>query len=280
MNPRAVLAPLALAAVLLVTYAGGSSPAAHPDGTLGTLDLLASAHPTSAEPAVTDVAFDHARAKGRNFKADTAALTSTSCNGCSGESTALHVVYGRHTSLARLDNVANAWAQQCQGCTSTALSVQVVVVRGRPSAVPNNRALSLTAACDSCRTSALAFQVVLVADDATPLSDEALAELQAWFAEQAAVLRASVLGAQPTRSPEPTPDATESVIPSPSPTGPQHTAPTRPTDGVSTVGPQMTPQGGIRRARRDAVSALAELQALLARDLGGEAVSADVDLSR
>lgn len=278
MSRRAAVAPIVLAAVLLVATAGGSSPAAHPDPEARTLDLLASAHPTAAEPTVTDVAFDRVQARGREteVEVDTAALTSTTCPGCVGESTALHIVHVARARQARLDNVANAWTQECQGCTSTALSVQVVVLRGRPDLAANNRALSLTAACTSCRTSALAFQVVLVADRARPLSAEAVAELQVWFDEQAAALRASVVGPDPTVVPETaSPDPT--VLPSPSPTGPN--------DGTETTGPQPTePQPTeprpARRARRDAVSALGVLEQFLAADLGAEVVSADVDVSR
>lgn len=266
MTLRGALAPIVLTTVLLVAAAGGSSPAAHPDPETHTLDLLASAHPTSAEPTVSDAAYDLSAVRGADIKADTAALTSATCDGCVGESTALHVVYAKRTNSARLDNVANAWAQGCRGCTSTALSVQVVVLRGRPVAVPNNRALSLTAACDSCRTSALAFQVVFMADRARPLSAEAVAELQAWFDEQAAVLRASVI--QPLPDPEPGAGS----APSGSTSGP--------TDGMGTDQPQPTPRAKVRRARRDAMSALGVLEQLLASDLGAETVSADVEVSR
>ena len=267
MNPRAAVAPIVLTALLLVATAGGSSPAAHPGVEPRSLDLLASAHPTSAEPAVSDVAFDHVRARGHAVGADAAALTSTTCDGCVGESSALQVVYVPRAQEARLDNVANAWAQDCRGCTSTALSVQVVVLRGRPVAVPNNRALSLTAACTSCRTTALAFQVVLVADRATALSDQALAELRAWFDEQAAVLRASVILPPSEVVPEAqvTPEAT------PSPT---------PTDGTTSSDPLPTEPRPARRVRRDAVSALGELQQLLAADLDAETLSADLEVGR
>ena len=130
MNPRATVVPVVAAALVLVASIGGSSPAAHPGPTQGTLDLLASAHPTAVEPAVTDAVHDVARVRGRDVEADTAALASTTCDGCTGESTALHVVYLSRPQRADLDNVATAWAQECTGCTSTALSVQVVVVRG------------------------------------------------------------------------------------------------------------------------------------------------------
>lgn len=251
MNIRSAVAPLALTSLLLVAAVGGSAPAAHRDPEPRSLDLLASAHPTSAEPAVSEVAFDAVRAQGREIAADTAALTSTTCDRCTGESSALHVVYVPRGHEVRLDNVATAWAQGCQGCTSTALSVQVVVLRGRPVAVPNNRALALNAACDGCRTSALAFQVVLIADRATPLSADALAELRAWFDEQSALLRASVISPDPAAEPTLVPET-------PSPTEPR-AAP---------------------RAKRDPTFALGELEQLLVSDLDAETLSADIEVSR
>ena len=285
MNARAVLAPALAGAVLLVAAVGGSSPAADPDPWSRTLDLVASAHPSSARPTVSDTAYAAIRVRGPAVEADTAALTSTTCAGCVGESTALHVVHVARARRASLDNVATAWAQECQGCTSTALSVQVVVLGGRPTAVPNNRALSLTAACDGCRTAALAFQVVLVADRAAPLSDEELRDLRAWVEEQAASLRASVatpLPDPPTPTPTPTPSPTvsptgtptatasptrePSVLPSPSPTRP-----------TSTARPVIADP---RRLLRDAESALDELEDLLTSALPATVVSADVDASR
>lgn len=275
MNRRAAVAPIVAGALVLVAVVGGSSPAADTTSETRTLDLLASAHPSGTEPSVTDTAYAVTRARGPAVEADTAALTSTTCDACVGESTALHVVYVPWARRAGLDNVATAWAQECQGCTSTALSVQVVVLRGRPTAVPNNRALSLTAGCTGCRTSALAFQVVLVADRAAPLSPDELAGLRAWFDEQAAALRTSVAAPlpDPTPSPEPTPTLTpetttptDHTVPSPSPTRPTSTA--RP----ATRDPQ--------RLRRDAVSALDELEALLTAALPAVVASAEVEVSR
>lgn len=268
MISRAGVAPVVLTALLLVATASGSSPAARHDPEPPSLDLLTSAHPTSSQPTVSDVAFDNVRARGAAIEADAAALTSTTCDGCAGESSTLQVVYVPRAGEARVDNVANAWAQECRGCTSTALSVQVVVLRGRPVAVPNNRALSLTAACTSCRTSALAFQVVLVSDRATALTGSAVAELQAWFDEQVAVLRASV--APPPSEAVPEAQATPEATPSP----------TTPTDGTTSSDPLPTEPRTARRVRRDAVSALGELEQLLVSDLGAQTLSADIEVSR
>lgn len=275
MSPRSAVVPVVVAALVLVASIGGSSPAAHPGPTQGTLDLLASAHPTAVEPVVADAAHDVVRARGRDVEADTAALTSTTCDGCTGEGTALHVVYLSRPQRADLDNVATAWAQECTGCTSTALSVQVVVVRGAPTLAPNNRALSLTAACQGCRTSALAFQVVLAADRATPLSADALGELRAWFDEQAAALRASVVVAPP---PSPTPTPTPSPTPSQEPT----VTPTPyalPSGDVTTAPPPpLARPTGARKLRRDAMGALGVLEQLLSDDLDAETLSADVEV--
>lgn len=260
MNPRAGFAPVLVGAVLLVAAVGGSSPAAHPDPWPRTLDLVASAHPTSAMPTVSDTAYAAIRVRGPAVEADTAAITSTTCDDCVGESTALHVVHVPRARRAGLDNVATAWAQECKGCTSTALSVQVVVLGGSPTAVPNNRALALNAACDGCRTAALAYQVVLVSDRAAPLNDEELAGLQAWVDEQAASLRAMVAAPLPE---QPVPTATQEPTVTPTET------------------PTVTRVPRTRAAlRRDAVSALGELEALLTAALPATVVSADVDVSR
>jgi len=280
--PRRVVLPAVAAAAVLVATVGASSPAAHPDGRSSRVDLLSSAHPSGAMPSVADRAYEGRHwMRGTDVSADTAAITSLTCDDCVGESTTLHVVYAERARVARLDNVATAWAQECLRCSGSALSVQVVVLRGRPTALPNNRALSATAACHTCLTSALAFQVVLVADDAEPMGEAELAGLRAWFDEQAAVLRASVAldGSQPpipTQEPTPTTGPTPSSDPSPpTPQPPPTASPQSPSPDDPA-----TPGRSSRRARRDAVSALADLERLLTRALDAEAVAADVDVSR
>lgn len=241
---RAAVASVVTGAIVLVAVVAGASPAAYRTPTTGSLDLLSSAHATSAQPSVSEAAFDVARTRSADTEADTAALASSACDACVTESTALHVVYAARARRARLDNVADAWAQGCARCASSALSVQVVVLRGRPVAVPHNRAVALNAVCDTCRTSALAFQVVLVSDDATPLGAAEMADLRAWFDEQAAALRASVVVPDP-----PSPMLERSAR-------------------------------DARAARRDAASALDGLTALLADALDAEPVSAEVEVSR
>jgi hypothetical protein len=178
-------------------------------------------------------------------------------------------VYAGHARRARVDNVANAWAQGCARCASTALSVQVVLLSARPVVVPNNRAVALNAACDTCRTSALAFQVVLVSDDAAPLRAAEMADLRAWFDQQAAALRASVVVPDP---PSATPTASPTATPSPD-------DPTATPTPSSTLPPQPLERSP-RAARRAATSALDGLTALLADALDAEPVSADVEVSR
>lgn len=259
MNPRAVVASVVVSAVLLVVGATGSSPAARPVPDTRNPDLLASAHPTSARPTVSDDAFDVTRLRGFDASADTAALTSTTCDACDGQSTALHVVYAPRSQRVGLDNVATAWAQECTGCVSTALSVQVAVVRSGLAVSPNNRALAVNVACQGCHTAALAFQVVMATEHPEPMSDAELAALQAWVADQETALRA-IVSAAPTEEPTSTP------------------APTSPS---LTSAPPETPAATPRRtARRQAASALDDLTRLLTDALGAEPVSRDVAISR
>ena len=283
MSRRAAAASVVTATLVLVAAAATSSPAAYRTTTAGSLDLLASAHATSAQPSVAEAAVDVARARGADLETDTAALASSTCDGCVTESTALHVVYAARARRARLDNVADAWAQGCARCTSTALSVQVVVLRGRPTAVPTNRAVALNAACDTCRSTALAFQVVLVSDHASPLSSAETATLRSWFDEQAAALRASVvLPEPPSETPTPTPTPTPTGTPSPTPTD-EPTWPSGPNavpSSAPTTQPPTAQQRPGRVTRRDAASALDDLAALLADALDAAPVSADVEVGR
>jgi hypothetical protein len=287
---RAAAASVLTGAIVLVAAVGGASPAEYrTTPTTGSLDLLSSAHATTAQPSVSEAAFDVARTRGGDTEVDTAALASSTCDECVTESTALHVVYAAHLRRARLDNVADAWAQGCTRCASTALSVQVVVLRGRPAAVPNNRAVAFNAACDTCRTSALAFQVVLVSYGATPLREAEMAELRAWFDEQAAALRASVVvpdppSPTPSASPTPEPTAEPSHDPSPDPSATPTGTPTPTPHAVPSSAPTTLPPPTLERSaratRRDAASALDSLTALLADALDADPVSADVEVSR
>lgn len=264
MRGRGVAVHLVLGAVLLGGVADASTRAVHPDTDPRHLDLVASAHPSSARPDDQDAAFAEDTVRDRVVKADAVATTSVVCPGCTGESATLQVLYLSRADEAELDNAATAWTQDCRSCTATALSVQVVVLRGRPTARPDNRALAVTAGCDTCRTSAAAFQVVVVADRAGRLSDESLAELRAWFDEQAAALRASVAEPPPAPSqPGTEPNASPTTEPTPTATPREH--------GSDRQG---------RLARRAATTALADLRGLVSAGLGARPVSARVDVTR
>ena len=283
---RSVAAYVVLGGLLLVAV-GTSSGAAHPERDRRDLDLGSSAHPSPARPAVRDAAFAQGATRDRDVDADAAGTSSATCHGCAAESTTLQVLYVSRARAARLDNAAVAWTQACGDCTATSLSVQVVVLSGRPTIAPNNRALALTAACAACRTAAAAFQLVVVADRADRLSDESLAELRAWFDDQAALLRASVV-APVAEPPPPGPPATAepttgpTAAPTPVPTTSHPT--TAPTELPPTETPGTRPRGDGRRrdpvTQQAAASALAELTGLVTADLSAEEVASDVVLKR
>ncbi|WP_107774031.1 hypothetical protein [Nocardioides sediminis] len=269
---------VALAGVLLAGGAGTTSGPARKSAPGRVLDLTASAHPSSARPAVSDRAFAEGATREREVDADASGTSSATCDGCAAESATLQVLYVQRAGTARLDNAAVAWTQACTGCTATSLSVQVVVVRGGPALVPNNRALALNAGCTSCRTTAVAYQVVVAADRARRLSAESLAELRAWFDDQAAQVRASVAAPPPDPAAPPAPDPTSAPAP----------GPTEPTASpTASPAPDPAPQPQSRRPRRrDAASeqraaaaALDTLTGLVAQDLSAVAVSSDVELT-
>lgn len=269
MRLRSAAPSVVIAAALLVAGLQYASPGADNDPEARDLDLLTSAQPTTAQPAVDDVALGDVATRARDVKADAAATTSADCDGCYGISAALQVVYATRARQARLDNSAVAWTQACDGCTAAALSAQVVVLPSWSQALPNNRAMAVTAACTGCRAASVAFQVVVVADRGRRLSRASLADMRSWFDEQIAALRASVTG--PLPEPSPTPD------PSPS------ASPTEPTDGTS---PLLEPNDTLgrpyagRRAQRVSTEALAELESLVTAGLDARPILADVDLGR
>lgn len=274
---RSVVAYVALGGLLLVGV-GTTSGAAHPERDRRDLDLASSAHPSAARPAVTDHSVVEGTTRDRDVDADVSGTSSTTCDGCTAESTTLQVLYGSRSRTARLDNQAVAWTQACAECTATSLSVQVVVLRGRPTLVPNNRALGLNAGCSACRTTSAAFQLVVVADTAERLSGAALAELRAWFDEQAALVRASVAAPAPDPTPTPTP------TPGPTPTsGPTSEPTSEPTSGPTRGAPIRIPRGPGRRdpggEQQAAAAALTELTGLVTADLGADAVASDVELT-
>lgn len=285
---RSVAAYVVLGGILLATV-GPTSGAAHPERDRRSLDTTSSAHPSSVRPAVRDDAFAEGATRDREVEADATGTSSATCDGCTAESTTLQVLYVSRARAARLDNAAVAWTQTCRECTATSLSVQVVVLRGRPTVVPNNRALALNAACAACRTASAAFQLVVVADQADRLSEQSLAELRAWFDDQAALLRASV--AAPAAGPTPpgpgptAPTTAPPTAPPPEPTSAPTPAPTSESTAVPPAETATTrPRGSRRRDtagdQQVAASALAELTGLVTTDLAAEKVSSDVVLTR
>lgn len=261
MNRRAAVAHVVLGAVLLAGTAHvspGRPDRRHPLPLRDSLDLTASAQPSVADNVVTDQAYLVTATADRSIKSDNTATSTATCDGCVADSGSLEILYATASRQARLDNAAIAWNQDCVNCSSIALSVQVVVLRGAPATAPNNRALAVNAACDTCLTTAAAFQLVVVAGPGERLSAASVAELRAWYADQLAVLRASVptLTNQPTAepTPEPTPEPTVQPTLDPGPTQPRK------------VGED--PQ---------AVAALGALGDLVNSDLGSRTVSADVD---
>lgn len=155
------------------------------------LDLAAAALTGPDSPhAVQDAQRDDRSGRGA-AEVDTTSAASATCEDCTADASALHVVYLDRPTEATLDNVATAWSQ-CAGCRSTSLSVQVVVLR-RPQAVrANNRSLSVNAACERCLSSAAAFQIVVVGERRDRLSRAAHAELEQWVADLAAAMRVAV----------------------------------------------------------------------------------------
>jgi hypothetical protein len=233
-----------LAAVLVaITASTSAAPAAHPDPVVRDLDLVASANPSAAEPVVADDAFAEVVSRRRAVKSAVTATSSAICDGCDAASTALQVLYVSRGQEARLDNTAAAWTQACKDCIATALSVQVVVLRGVQAIVPNNRALAVNAACVSCQATGVAYQLVVSSKYHGRLSRESLAELRAWVAKQAELLR--------------TPAATA--------------------EQDASVG-RLAQKKAERRAQRAADSALVDLENMVTGDLGATTVSSDVEL--
>lgn len=164
------------------------------------LDLAAAALTGPGTPNVVQDAQLDDRSGRHTAEVDTTASASATCDDCTADAGALHVVYLERPTEASLDNVAVAWAQ-CVGCRATALSVQVVVLRSPQTVRANNRALAVNATCERCLTSAAAFQLVVVGGRKDRLSRAAHEELEQWVAQQAAAMRTAVPAADPTVAP-------------------------------------------------------------------------------
>ncbi|MET1060205.1 MAG: hypothetical protein ABWX84_11430 [Nocardioides sp.] len=175
-------------ALVLVLGSNMMSSLAHTSHRWQGIDLTASAHPTEVAPDVTDRAYDVESSWRSSVRADTSALTSATCDNCSGHSATLQVIYARWPKEIEVDNAAVAWSS-CSTCGGTALSVQVVVVQGSRKVTANNRALATNAACEECDTAALAYQLVVATPHGERLSREATKDLRAWVDEQDRLLR-------------------------------------------------------------------------------------------
>ena len=203
----------------------------------------------AAEPAATDVVVRRRRGrKGRNFKADTAALSlDRPATGAAGESTALQVVYGRqHQPWLGSTTWPTAWTQDCRVHGDGALGAGRGAARPAP-AVPDNRALvRSTAACDH-----LSYVRAGVPGRRSWPTTRRRSATRRWRSCR----RGSPSRRPPCAprcsarrrpaSPEPTPDAAESATRARA-DRPQHTVADEADRRSRTVGPQMTPQGGIR----------------------------------
>lgn len=182
------IAATVAAALVLVLGTSYMTSLAQSGFATGSLDLTSSAHPSSVRPAVNEWAFDVDSVWWQPLRADTSAVSSAVCDGCTGVSRTLQVIYGIHPQGTSVDNAAVAWSS-CVDCGAIALSVQVVVLRGAREITANNRALATNAACAECKTGALAYQLVVAGPDADRLSRTGMADLRAWVDEQARLLR-------------------------------------------------------------------------------------------
>jgi hypothetical protein len=190
---RGLAVQVVLATLLLAGAADASSRTSQPTGERRDLDVVASAQPSDQRREDEDRVVTSVVVREGDLKADAVASTVTGCHGCRGASAVLQVLSVPGPASARFDNVASAWTQDCWDCTATALAVQVVVIGPGTRARPGNRSLSVDSACATCHTATAAFQVVVQVDDVGRLPDAALAEVTAWFDEQALALRSSVL---------------------------------------------------------------------------------------
>jgi hypothetical protein len=152
------------------------------------IDLSAAAHPHPVSLPVRDAAYRVDAVDGAPIHATTTATASGVCDGCSGQASAVQVLYLHRSPAMTLDNLAVAWDQQCTWCRATAVSLQVVVLSRPGILVPGNRALALDAACRRCAARSAAYQVVVSGTAGARLSTMALGRLRQWAADQVAAL--------------------------------------------------------------------------------------------
>jgi hypothetical protein len=194
---RGLAVHVVLATLLLAGAADASSHGSASTGERRDLDVVASAQPSDQRRDDSDRVVTSVVVREGDLKADAVASAVTGCHGCRGASSVLQVVQVPGPASARFDNVASAWTQDCWDCTATALAVQVVVIGPGTRARPGNRSLSVDDACATCHTATAAFQVVVQVDDVARLPDAVLAEVTAWFDQQALALQSAVLAPTP-----------------------------------------------------------------------------------
>ena len=185
-----------LASLVLVTGLVLVQPAAEAEGGHSRAELAASAQASPTQPTVTESLTSWDKV-GRDGKASTVATASATCDGCSADATAVHVVRSIGGGIASADNVATAWSASCTGCAATAVSVQVVLVAGSGPIVANNRSLALNATCVGCSSEATAVQFVLIGSKRSELS-EAAEELLTQLAAQLANDQSAAAGPSPS----------------------------------------------------------------------------------
>jgi hypothetical protein len=152
------------------------------------MDAASSAQPTAAMPNVTDRAYRIRYSDQPSIKGDAVATSAATCDGCSGSSSTVQVLYLTGTDQARVDNVATAWSR-CASCRSKAVSLQLVLLSGDATVVANNRSLADNISCTGCKTVAAAYQIVFQHVDAAP-SPSLRQQLESWAGGQAASLNA------------------------------------------------------------------------------------------
>lgn len=167
-----------------------------------SLDTASSAIPSTADPAVTDIAQSTARSRAAGAKAVSSSVATSNCDSCSGQSTVFQIVYFDGAGTAKADNTAAAWSS-CSDCMSSAVSVQLVVARRAQPLTVNNRAVALNANCTRCTTTAAAIQFVIAGGTRHDLSAQAttmIAQIQKQLADRLTSPARS--GAQRLQAPE------------------------------------------------------------------------------
>lgn len=239
------IAGIALAAVAAVVTISSSGAADAFDGPArADIESASAAIPVKPGATAQDESTRYRRVNARNVRADSVATATSNCDGCSASSATLQIVYARYARTLAADNVATAWST-CKNCSSSAVSLQVVVVRPGGTITAANRSTAFNVACVGCKTNAAAIQIVIVAPSRHDPSQSALVRCQGLRDELLAELHA-----QPQ-------SRARSAVPA-SPGGPA--APT-----TAPVPPAM-------------VSTTAQIQSILASDLGATSARNDIQL--